>query len=166
MSSTPPSTESSPAPDDLPFHARPVDEVLRHLDSGHHGLTHEAAAERLARHGPNRLETRPPAGLLKRFALQFHNVLVYVLLVSATVLAGFYSANGQLYRFAAPELAAPDWEPTFVDYLYVSFTNATAFSPTDVLPLTRWAKLTMMLQSTISFTTVLLVIARAVNILG
>ncbi|MFO1318022.1 MAG: HAD-IC family P-type ATPase [Burkholderiales bacterium] len=85
MSSTPPSTESSPAPDDLPFHARPVDEVLRHLDSGHHGLTHEAAAERLARHGPNRLETRPPAGLLKRFALQFHNVLVYVLLVSATI---------------------------------------------------------------------------------
>lgn len=69
-------------------------------------------------------------------------------------------------QLQSPELAAPDWEPTFVDYLYVSFTNATAFSPTDVLPLTRWAKLTMMLQSTISFTTVLLVIARAVNILG
>ena len=42
-----------------------------------------------------------------------------------------------------PELAPPEWEPWFVDYLYVSFTNATAFSPTDVLPLARWAKLTM-----------------------
>jgi uncharacterized membrane protein len=64
-----------------------------------------------------------------------------------------------------PELAPPDWEPTFADYLYLSFTNATAFSPTDVLPLSRWAKLTMMLQSAVSLSTVILVIARAVNIL-
>ena len=46
-------------------------------------------------------------------------------------------------QMAAPQLAAPDWEPRFVDYLYMSFTNATAFSPTDVMPLARWAKLTM-----------------------
>ena len=65
-----------------------------------------------------------------------------------------------------PELTPPDWEPAFVDYLYLSFTNATAFSPTDVLPMTQWAKLTMMAQSTVSFVTVLLVIARAVNILS
>lgn len=64
-----------------------------------------------------------------------------------------------------PELAPPDWEPAFADYLYLSFTNATAFSPTDVLPLSRWAKLTMMLQSAVSVVTVALVIARAVNIL-
>jgi uncharacterized membrane protein len=64
-----------------------------------------------------------------------------------------------------PELAPPDWEPTYVDYLYLSFTNATAFSPTDVLPLTRWAKMTMLTQSAISLATVALVIARAVNIL-
>lgn len=64
-----------------------------------------------------------------------------------------------------PELAPMDWEPMFVDYLYLSFTNATAFSPTDTLPLSRWAKLTMMLQSAISLATVALVIARAVNIL-
>ena len=69
-------------------------------------------------------------------------------------------------QMQSPELAAPDWEPAFVDYLYLSFTNATAFSPTDVLPLTQWAKLTMLVQSSISFVTVLLVIARAVNILG
>ena len=64
-----------------------------------------------------------------------------------------------------PELAPPDWEPAYVDYLYLSFTNATAFSPTDVLPLTRWAKMTMLIQSAISLATVALVIARAVNIL-
>ena len=47
----------------------------------------------------------------------------------------------------------------------MSFTNATAFSPTDVMPLSRWAKLTMLVQSAISLVTVALVIARAVNIL-
>jgi hypothetical protein len=64
-----------------------------------------------------------------------------------------------------PELAPADWEPGFVDYLYVSFTNAMAFSPTDTMPMTRWAKLTMLLQSLISVVTLVLVVARAVNIL-
>jgi len=68
-------------------------------------------------------------------------------------------------QMTSPELAPPDWEPGFVDYLYVSFTNATAFSPTDTMPMTRWAKLTMLTQSAISVVTVVLVIARAVNIL-
>ena len=63
------------------------------------------------------------------------------------------------------ELTPPDWEPEFVDYLYMSFTNATAFSPTDVMPLSRWAKLTMLAQSLVSIVTVALVVARAVNIL-
>jgi hypothetical protein len=68
-------------------------------------------------------------------------------------------------QMQSPGVAPVDWQPTFVDYLYLSFTNATAFSPTDVLPLARWAKLTMMLQSLVSLSTVALVIARAVNIL-
>jgi uncharacterized membrane protein len=68
-------------------------------------------------------------------------------------------------QMAAPELAPPDWEPQFVDYLYLSFTNATAFSPTDVMPLARWAKLTMLVQSAVSLAVGALVIARAVNIL-
>ena len=63
------------------------------------------------------------------------------------------------------ELADPHWEPGFVDYRYLSFTNAAAFSPTDVLPLSRWAKLMMLVQSLVSLVTVALVIARAVNIL-
>ena len=58
-----------------------------------------------------------------------------------------------------------DWEPEFFDYLFVSYTNATAFSPTDTLPLSRWAKLLFMAQSAISLVTVALIAARAVNIL-
>jgi uncharacterized membrane protein len=64
-----------------------------------------------------------------------------------------------------PELTDPEWEPEFADYFYLSFTNATAFSPTDVMPMSRWAKLIMMAQSAISLVTVALVIARAVNVL-
>ena len=60
---------------------------------------------------------------------------------------------------------AKEWEPQYVDYLYFAFTNATAFSPTDVMPLARWAKLEMMAQSAISIMLVVLVVARAVNIL-
>lgn len=70
----------------------------------------------------------------------------------------------QFVQMQNPDLAHPDWEPQFVDYLYLSFTNATAFSPTDVMPLSRWAKLTMLGQSLISLVTLALVIARAVNI--
>jgi uncharacterized membrane protein len=69
-------------------------------------------------------------------------------------------------QMSSPELAPPDWEPFFVDYLYLSFTNATAFSPTDTVPLNRWAKALMLTQSAVSLVTVALVIARAVNILG
>ena len=69
-------------------------------------------------------------------------------------------------EMTAPEFAPKDWEPRFIDYLYLSFTNSTAFSPTDTLPLTRWAKMTMMFQSAVSLGTVALVIARAVNVLG
>ncbi|WP_369394232.1 hypothetical protein AB5J72_46780 [Streptomyces sp. CG1] len=68
-------------------------------------------------------------------------------------------------QMQSPELAPPDWEPAFPDYLYLSFTNATAFSPTDVMPLSRWSKMLMMLQSSVSLVTVVLVVARAVNIL-
>ena len=71
----------------------------------------------------------------------------------------------QFPQMTAPHLTAPDWEPQFVDYLYMSFTNATAFSPTDVMPLARWAKLTMLVQSSVSLAVGALVIARAVNIL-
>ncbi|WP_236653733.1 hypothetical protein [Streptacidiphilus melanogenes] len=62
-------------------------------------------------------------------------------------------------------IARPDWEPYYIDYLYVAFTNATSFSPTDTMPLSRWAKMLMLSQSTISLLTLALVIARAVGVL-
>lgn len=58
------------------------------------------------------------------------------------------------------------WEPTFFDYVYLSITNSTAFSPTDTMPLTHFAKILMSVQALISLLTVVLVTARAVNILG
>jgi hypothetical protein len=64
-----------------------------------------------------------------------------------------------------PELAPPDWRPRLIDYLYLGFTSATAFSPTDTMPLRPWAKVAMMLQSGVSLVLLGLVIARAVNVL-
>jgi uncharacterized membrane protein len=64
-----------------------------------------------------------------------------------------------------PGMAPPGWRPEFFDYLYLGFTDATAFSPTDVMPLTRWAKLAMTAQSVCSLLILGLVIARAANIL-
>ncbi len=63
-----------------------------------------------------------------------------------------------------PSIAPAGWRPRFIDYLYLGFTNATAFSPTDVMPLVPWAKITMAVQSVISIAILGLVIARAVNI--
>ncbi|GAS93011.1 hypothetical protein [Mycolicibacterium brisbanense] len=65
-----------------------------------------------------------------------------------------------------PNVAKPDWRPTFVDYLYVSITNVMAFSPTDTMPLARWAKMAMAVQAMVALSTAGLVIARAVNVLG
>jgi hypothetical protein len=66
----------------------------------------------------------------------------------------------------AAEHAPPDWRPTFVDYLFLGFSTATAFSPTDALPLTSRAKMLMMLESMISLVTIVVVASRAINILG
>jgi len=63
----------------------------------------------------------------------------------------------------SPELAPPGWRPVFLDYLHLGFTNSTAFSPTDVMPLTLRAKYAMLVQSTISLALFGLIVARAVN---
>ncbi len=73
--------------------------------------------------------------------------------------------------FLFPQMTTPHcthegWSPTFLDYAYLSFTNATAFSPTDTMPLTPVAKALMLVQSLASLLTIALVAARAVNILG
>jgi uncharacterized membrane protein len=64
----------------------------------------------------------------------------------------------------SPALAPPGWRPRFVDYLYLGFTNALAFSPTDAMPLVPWAKVAMTVQSLISLGILALVVARAVNV--
>jgi uncharacterized membrane protein len=65
-----------------------------------------------------------------------------------------------------PEPRFATWTPDFGDYLYVSFTNSTAFSPTDTMPLSGRMKMAMLVQSLLSLVTIGLVAARAVNILG
>jgi hypothetical protein len=74
-------------------------------------------------------------------------------------------ADFQFPQMENPQLTEPNWEPRLFDYMYVSFTNAIAFSPTDAMPLTRWAKALMLTESGASAITVLVVAARAVNIL-
>jgi len=69
-------------------------------------------------------------------------------------------------QMQTPTCAPQGWRPHFVDYLYVSFTNAIAVSPTDTMPLTRWAKLLMLVQSLISVLTIAMVAARVGNILS
>jgi hypothetical protein len=71
--------------------------------------------------------------------------------------------------FLFPQQSEPEpprfWQPVFIDYLYVSYTNATAFSPTDAMPLSKWAKMLMLVQSAASLLLAIMVVARAVNIL-
>ena len=74
------------------------------------------------------------------------------------------SPDFQFPQMENPQLVEPGWYPELVDYIYVSFTNSIAFSPTDAMPLTRRAKLLMLFESAISAITILLVAARAVNI--
>jgi hypothetical protein len=94
--------------------------------------------------------------------------LLYWLLDSGGPLAR-YRGEHQYPDFAfsqqmSPELAPPGWRPQFADYLILGLTTSMAFSPTDVMPMVLWAKLTMVLQSLISLLVFGLVIARAVNV--
>ncbi len=68
-------------------------------------------------------------------------------------------------QMQATDLVGPDWEPRFLDYLYLAFTNVTAFSPTDTMPLSRWAKMLMAVQAGLALVLVALVFARAINVL-
>jgi len=120
---------------------------------------------------------REPATLLfAGGAIWLTNVIVFALVY------WLFDGGGPVARFElkqrAPraflfpqhqmELDEPErlhWAPVFFDYFYTSFTNATAFSPTDVMPLSRWAKFAMMLESALSLVLAILVVARAVNIL-
>lgn len=81
-------------------------------------------------------------------------------------LSGRHNEDMKHLQFPQEQDKQTQWEPSFFDYLYVSLTNSTAFSPTDTMPLTHAAKSLMSVQALISLLTVVLVTARAVNILG
>jgi choline dehydrogenase-like flavoprotein len=119
-------------------------------------------------------ETNSATDLLKTgFLVWFYTIIAFTFVYWAL------DGGGSESRFLAPPqfpglafpaqlnpgIAPPGWRPEFFDYLYLGFTDATAFSPTDVMPLARWAKLAMTVQSVGSLTILGLVIARAVNIL-
>jgi hypothetical protein len=101
------------------------------------------------------------------------NVLVFALwfweLDSGGPRARFDARPGDR-DFMFPQQLQPEpdwstWRPAFLDYLYLSFTNATAFSPTDAMPFSRWAKMLMLVESAASLLLAIMVVARAVNIL-
>ena len=73
------------------------------------------------------------------------------------------AADFAFTQHMSPELAPPGWRPVFLDYLHLGFTNATAFSPTDVMPLTHRAKYAMLVQASIALAVFGLIVARAVN---
>ncbi len=112
--------------------------------------------------------------IVAAIAIWLTNVLVFALWYWELDRGGPDDRSGPGHRepdFLFPQMITPactvgHWAPRFVDYLYVAFTNATAFSPTDTMPLTPAAKGLMLLQSLASLLTVALVAARAVNILG
>jgi hypothetical protein len=85
---------------------------------------------------------------------------------AARAIHGRAAPDFQFPQDENPDLARPGWYPRLEDYVYVALTNGIAFSPTDAMPLTRWAKGMMALDAMISVGAVLLVAARAVNILG
>lgn len=107
-------------------------------------------------------------------AVWLTNVVVFGLLMWEMDRSGPHARSVQAGQ--APDLLFPqmtlvdaslaNWRPSFIDYLYVSFTNSTAFSPTDAMPLSPRMKLTMLTQALLSFVTMGLVVARAVNILA
>ncbi|MRG55004.1 hypothetical protein GF108_05320 [Phyllobacterium sp. SYP-B3895] len=118
-------------------------------------------------------ETRAVSLLSSSLAIWVTNVLTFSLLYwqidrggpGARVSSASTKPDWLFPQATAPDLAPTDWRPLFLDYLFLGFNTATAFSPTDVLPLTRRAKSLMMVESTISLLTLVIVAARAINVL-
>ena len=118
---------------------------------------------------------RPPTLLFTGLALWLVNVAVFALLYwemdgggPEARAAGYMDHYPDLvfpqHQTDQEELAAAAWKPSFYDYLYVSLTSSIAFSPTDAMPYTRTAKLTMAAENLLSFATLAVIVARAVNI--
>jgi hypothetical protein len=121
------------------------------------------------------LVTQSPTGpelLLKALSVWFANVITFGLWMwelddggPVQRRAGRNVFELQFPQDENPQLAQPGWHPRLVDYVYVSLTNSIAFSPTDAMPLTRRFKALMAFETIISVAALLLVAARAVNVL-
>ena len=107
--------------------------------------------------------------LSQAIAIFLTNIIVFGLwyweLDSPGLSGSFNEAKNTHFQFPQ-QVNSKSWHPTFFDYLYLSITNSTAFSPTDTMPLSHQAKSLMSAQALVSLLTVVLVTARAVNILG
>jgi hypothetical protein len=118
---------------------------------------------------------KAPGLLIAGLALWVVNLGVFAL-VYWEIDGGGPEARADGYRDHYPDLVFPQqqadqqglapatWKPSFYDYIYVSLTSSIAFSPTDAMPYSKWAKLSMGVQSVISFSILALLVARAVNI--
>jgi hypothetical protein len=112
--------------------------------------------------------------LASSIAVWVNNVLAFSLLywqIDAGGSEGRLNGTGKrpdwlFPQVGVPDLVPPDWQPAFVDYLFLAFSTATAFSTTEVAPLTSRAKLLMMAESTVALVTLVVVASRAINILG
>ncbi len=126
---------------------------------------------------PSRRES-PQALLLSAGGLWLSNILVFASWYWRLDAGGPHQRDARGHHaagaFLFPQMVMPDglknaadqrrWKPGFVDYLFLAFNTSTAFSPTDVPVLSRWAKLMMMVQASISLATVAILAARAVNV--
>jgi hypothetical protein len=154
-----------------------LDHVRRELAIGLLGLVGLGAAGGIACVVVSLLTTTPEAVQLLASAA----VVLFTSIVSFALVFWELDAGGPVARAMSsarerpdfqfpqdenPQLAQPGWAPRLVDYAYVSVTNSLAFSPTDTMPLTRLAKLFMGIEAAISFVTVLVVAARAINVLS
>jgi hypothetical protein len=119
-----------------------------------------------------------PAALLRAAsALWISNILIFACWYWRLDAGGPHARDARAAHtegaFLFPQMTMPtgkkpldrNWKPGFVDYLFLAFNSSTAFSPTDVPVLSRWAKLLMMVQSIISLGTVVILAARAINVL-
>lgn len=156
---------------------RKVDKILGFVELAIITAGMMASVAMLIQGLPAHLE-QPAELLLSAAALWLTNVLVFALWYWKLDAGGPHGrerrGSHENGAFLFPQMTMPPsngrkssaaWKPNFIDYLFLAFNTSTAFSPTDVPVLTRWAKVLMMLQSLISLTVLALLAARAVNIL-
>jgi hypothetical protein len=118
--------------------------------------------------------TTGPELLFSSIAIWLTNILVFSLWFWELDRGGPDQRLSETHRapdFLFPQMVTPgcahvSWSPKFVDYFYLGFTNATAFSPTDVMPLSGWAKMMMLAESVVSLATITIVASRAINIIS